>query len=122
LYCREAEVVCKLVLLEVREDDGGKGGEERGAFVDGAVVNRLPYLRYLADILHTWHGSYCLRASFENRRSVEVLVVFYGIAILDDAFGAAEGRWGAASRSISARYIVACWSAYSSDVSAVGCI
>jgi hypothetical protein len=44
LYCWEAEVVCELVLLEVREDDGCEGGEEGWAFVYRAVVNSFPDL------------------------------------------------------------------------------
>ena len=37
--------------------------------------------------------AYRLGASFEDSGSVETLVVLYGVAVLDDAFGAAEGRW-----------------------------
>jgi hypothetical protein len=80
LYRGKAEVVCELVLLEVREDDGCEGGEKGGAFVYRAVVYRFPYR---------------LGAPFEYGGAIEVLVVFYGVAVLDDAFGAAEGRRGA---------------------------
>lgn len=38
-------MVRELVFLEVCEDDGGKGGEEGGTFVDGAVVDSVPYLK-----------------------------------------------------------------------------
>jgi hypothetical protein len=38
--------------------------------------------------------SHRLCASFEYGVAVEVLVVFYRVAVLDDAFGAAVGRWG----------------------------
>jgi hypothetical protein len=41
---------------------------------------------------------YRLGASFEYGGTVEVLVVFYGVAVLDDAFGAAEGPWCARAR------------------------
>jgi len=54
-----------------------EGGEEGGAFVYRAVVDSIPY---------------CLGASFEYGGAIETLVVFYGVAVLDDAFGAAE-RW-----------------------------
>jgi hypothetical protein len=38
---------------------------------------------------------YCLGASIKDGGAIEVLVVFYGVAVLDDAFGATEGRRGA---------------------------
>ena len=37
-------MVCEFVFLEVREDDGCEGGKERGALVDRAIVNGVPYL------------------------------------------------------------------------------
>jgi hypothetical protein len=37
--------------------------------------------------------AYCLRTSFDYRVSVEVLVIFYGVTVLDDAFGAAICWW-----------------------------
>jgi len=37
-------VVCELVLFQVGKNDGGKGGKEGGTFVDGAVVDGVPYL------------------------------------------------------------------------------
>ena len=40
----KAEVVCELVLFQVGKNDGGKGGKEGGTFVDGAVVDGVPYL------------------------------------------------------------------------------
>ena len=80
MYRGKAEVVCELVLFEVRENDGCEGGEQRRAFVYRAVVYRFPYR---------------LGASFEYSGTIKILVVFYGVAVLDDAFGAAEGRRGA---------------------------
>jgi len=35
-----------------------------------------------------------LCASFEYGVAVEILVVFYCVAVFDDAFGAAVRRWG----------------------------
>lgn len=37
-------MVCELVLFQVGEGDEREGGEEGGAFEDGAVVDRFPYL------------------------------------------------------------------------------
>ena len=37
-------MICKLVLLEVGEDDGCERGEEGGTLVYGAVVDSVPYL------------------------------------------------------------------------------
>jgi hypothetical protein len=53
LYRRKAEVVCELVLLQVREDDGGEGGEQGGTFVYGAVVYRFPYLSSVSRLVDT---------------------------------------------------------------------
>jgi hypothetical protein len=36
--------------------------------------------------------AYRLGASFEDSGAIEALVVFDGVAVLDDAFGATEGR------------------------------
>jgi hypothetical protein len=36
-------------------------------------------------------ATYRLGAAVEDSRSVEVLVVFYGVAVLDDAFSATVG-------------------------------
>ena len=80
MYGREAKVIGKLVFLEVGKYDGCEGGEKRGAFVYGAVVYGVPYR---------------LGASFEYGGAIEVLVVFYGVAVLDNAFGAAESGRGA---------------------------
>lgn len=40
-------MVGELVLFEVCEDDGSEGGEEGGAFVDGAVMDCFPDLQDL---------------------------------------------------------------------------
>jgi hypothetical protein len=45
--------------------------------------------------------AYRLCTAFKDSRSIEVLVVFYGVAVLDDAFGAAVGGWSAATWSVS---------------------
>jgi hypothetical protein len=57
-------------------------------------VDGIPYLPLSA----AWHdskhgGTYCLGTSVENGGAVEVLVVFYGVAVLDDALCAAV-VWG----------------------------
>lgn len=39
-------------------------------------------------------STYRLSAALQYGSSVEVLVVFNSIAILDNAFGTAEGWWG----------------------------
>lgn len=85
-------MVCELVLLEVGEDDGCEGGEEGGAFVYRAVVDSIPYLCRVSFDRRERCWTYCLGASFEYGGAIETLVVFYGVAVLDDAFGAAE-RW-----------------------------
>jgi hypothetical protein len=41
--------------------------------------------------------AYRLGASFEDSGTVEVPVVLYGVAVFDDAFGAAEGWRGASA-------------------------
>ncbi len=41
----KAKVVGELVLFEVGEDDGGEGGEQRGALIYRAVVDGVPYLQ-----------------------------------------------------------------------------
>jgi hypothetical protein len=46
-------------------------------------------------------SAYRLRASLKYSRSVEVLVILYGVAVLDDAFGAAQG-WRRAEDALSA--------------------
>lgn len=45
--------------------------------------------------------AYCLRASIEDGGAVEVLVVFDGVAVLDDAFGAAVGWRSAVLRHVN---------------------
>lgn len=37
-------MICELVLLQIGKGDGGEGGQEGGAGVDGAVIDRIPYL------------------------------------------------------------------------------
>jgi hypothetical protein len=94
LDCGEAKVVCEFIFLEVCKNYGSKGGEEGGALIDGAVVDRVPYLARSAARHDSKHGStYSLGASVKDSGSVEVLVVFYGVAVLDDAFSAAV-VWG----------------------------
>ena len=89
----ETEVVCELVLFQVREDDGCEGGEERRAFVYRAVVDRVPYLpASVTRICMVQSVAHCLGASIEYGCAVEVLVIFDSIAVLDDALGAAVVR------------------------------
>ena len=86
-------MIGELVLFEVGKDDGCKGGEKRGAFVYGAVVDRVPYLVQLAGFRlsrHIW--AYCLGTSLKDSGAIEVLVVFYGVAVLDDAFSPTKRR------------------------------
>ena len=105
MYGREAKVIGELVFLEVGEYDGCEGGEKRGAFVYGAVVYGVPYR---------------LGASFEYGGAIEVLVVFYGVAVLDDAFGATESRRGA--ETVRGAGMESSVKTYSSEVRALGCI
>ena len=46
-------MVCELVFLEVREDDGCEGGEKGRTFVYGPVVDRFPDLSEISE-LHVW--------------------------------------------------------------------
>jgi hypothetical protein len=55
----------------------------------------------LADTVYRSRTAYCLCASFEDRCAVEVLVVFYGVTVLDDAFSTAIGWWSTTGCSIS---------------------
>jgi hypothetical protein len=66
-------------------------------------------------------GTYRLGASFQDGGAVEVLVVLYGVAVLDDALGATVG-WRCAVWCISTRGLWKGRWTYSSDVSALGWI
>lgn len=118
-------MVRELVLFEICKDDGGKGAEEGGAFVDGAVMDRIPYLQMSVDSQIPFAGPYRLRASVEYGTTIEIFVVFYSVAVLDDAFSAAV-RWWRAAVNLSAFLSFPCIHVtsrtYSSDVSAFGCI
>lgn len=72
---------------------------------------------------HFKDKAYCLCASVEYGCTVEVLVVFDSIAVLNDALGTAIIRRGATYPLHQHRRILD-WSGatHSSDVSAVGCI
>lgn len=61
----------------------------------------IPYLGRIsrAPGIYRWEA-HCLGASVEDGGAVEVLVVFDGVAVLDDAFGAAE-CWRCARGNIS---------------------
>jgi hypothetical protein len=64
--------------------------------------------------------TYRLGASFEDSSAVEALIILDGVAVLDDAFGAAK-VWGSATMFCQTgmpRKV----KTYSSDVSAFGCI
>jgi hypothetical protein len=54
-------------------------------------------------------SAYCLSASFEYGGAVEVLVVFDGVAVLDDAFGAAVGWWSAVLRYVNTGFCYDTW-------------
>jgi hypothetical protein len=59
----------------------------------------------LAELSMTIGTAYRLGAAVEDSRSVEVLVVFYGVAVLDDAFSAAVGWCDAIAYSIRIWYL-----------------
>lgn len=48
---REGEVVGELVLLEIGEGDGREGSKQRGAGIDGTIVDGVPYLRRIRSVL-----------------------------------------------------------------------
>jgi hypothetical protein len=85
-------------------------------------VDCFPYLSYVSERRVWILSAHCLGASLEDSRSVEVLVIFDGVAVLDDALGAAKG-WRRTADALSALlYVGAFRGAYSSEVSAFGCI
>jgi hypothetical protein len=75
----------------------------------------------LASMVYDHLSAYRLCASLEDSGPVEVLVILYGVAVLDDAFGATEG-WRRAVDALSALSDIGMFRTYSSEVSAFGCI
>lgn len=78
-------MVGEFVLLEVRESNKGKGGEERGALVYRSVVYSFPDLHIISINYKPAHAcSYCPPSSLKNSGAVQTLKVLHGVAVLYD--------------------------------------